>query len=151
MTLSRDPESTREWKRRSEKRRREKVKREVLAKERPWNSLNGARKRRLRSVNPERRERRWQEAFGSEARVEWVRKQPCEVCGERPSENAHVRSRGAGGTHEDVVPLCAPHHRQQHDIGIRSFSELHHIDLARAARETHARWLEERGGNGGTE
>lgn len=135
MSLSRDRSKLDDWRRRGARNYEDRVRKEVLAGERDWNSLDGAR-------NPERRERRFRKGFGSEDRAAWVSGQPCIVCGERPSENAHVKSRGAGGTKEDVVPMCRYHHQQQHDIGVQSFSELHHIDLTRAARETHQRWLE---------
>lgn len=34
---------------------------------------------------------------------------------EGPTQNHHVRSRGAGGIASDIVPVCHKHHRQTHD------------------------------------
>ena len=57
-------------------------------------------------------------------------------------EAAHVRSRGAGGTRRDLVPLCERHHREQHQRGIESFSTRYSLNLpehaARIARELDA-------------
>lgn len=91
-------------------------------------------------ANAERRARAFEEDFGGEARVKWVRLQECVVCGRWPSECAHVRSRGAGGKAADIVPLCIGCHRQQHDLGRRRFEALHGVDLAALAANTEARW-----------
>lgn len=52
-----------------------------------------------------------------------IRKQPCCVCGKRPSEPSHIRTRGAGGHDEpdNVVPKCRRHHREWHDMGATKF------------------------------
>jgi hypothetical protein len=64
--------------------------------------------------------------------------------GGRPvTEVAHVRSRGAGGGDDQVVPLCGRHHGEQHRIGIRSFENRHGLDLAQVARQMRRRYLEE--------
>ena len=49
-------------------------------------------------------------------------------------EAAHVRSRGAGGGDDQVVPLCGTHHREAHRIGHKSFEKRHGIDLAYEAK-----------------
>ena len=74
----------------------------------------------------------------------WIRTLPCLLCDNLavldwidagkpcggPVECAHVRSRGAGGPDvANTVPLCRKHHRQQHDIGIRSFERIYGISL----------------------
>ncbi|MCA9636547.1 MAG: hypothetical protein KC420_11020 [Myxococcales bacterium] len=51
-----------------------------------------------------------------------------------PTEAAHVRSRGAGGTRRDLVPLCQRHHSEQHRIGIKTFAERHSLDLTAEAQ-----------------
>jgi RNase P subunit RPR2 len=86
----------------------------------------------IKRSNPARKRKRFAEAFGSRERVEAIRRTPCVVCGVVPSENAHVRSRGAGGTWQDVVPLCRDHHREQH-AGARTFEANHNLDLATLA------------------
>ena len=90
--------------------------------------------------NPARRAKRFRAGFGSKERAAFVQGLPCAVCGATPSENAHVKSRGAGGGPEHVAPLCRTHHREQHRVGVRTFSERHGIDLQREARRTNERW-----------
>ncbi len=103
-----------------------------------------ARRTRLRPVNRERKLERYEAAFGD--RAELVRAMPCLLLGTEcwgPIEAAHVRSRGAGGTRRDLVPLCSKHHREQHDTGIKTFAARHGIDL-HAAADRLARELDER-------
>lgn len=54
-----------------------------------------------------------------------VRGQPCVVCG-KPSDPAHIKSRGAGGddTHDNVLPLCRSHHIKQHALGWNRFCTM---------------------------
>ena len=75
----------------------------------------------LAKVNRKRKAKDWHKHFGSVSRVLAVNALGCAVCREGPSENAHVRSRAAGGTWRDVVPLCWWHHREQHAIGWETF------------------------------
>lgn len=74
-------------------------------------------------------------SYSSKERVEFIRNLPCLICGKRPSENAHVKSRGAGGNSTDVVPLCREHHQQQHDMGILTFQKEHNINLKNEAEK----------------
>ncbi len=117
------------------------------------------RRTRVRKVNRGRKAKRWAESFGTEARVQLINSFPCllskptfrtfgtwwdvetgrtepmhQCAG--PTQNAHVRSRGAGGTARDVVPLCAFHHREQHDKGVRDFERKYGLDLAAEAART---------------
>jgi len=100
------------------------------------------RKTPLKKRNEKRRARLFDEQFGSVAFVKWVRLQECSVpgCGGWPCEAAHVVSRGAGGTAEDIIPLCHEHHREQHDRGVETFASEHGIDLAALADWTQTRW-----------
>jgi hypothetical protein len=95
----------------------------------------GLKRSRIRPVNPERRERRRESQFGDHA--ERVRSLPCLVpgCREVPVHAAHVRSRAAGGSAADLVPLCWRHHREQHDRGVRTFERIYGVDLAAIAAE----------------
>lgn len=54
-----------------------------------------------------------------------VKGRPCLICFKRPTDPAHIQSRGAGGddSEANVIPLCRAHHREQHRIGIKSFTE----------------------------
>lgn len=92
------------------------------------------RRTRLRPVNRERRLERYAAAFGD--RGELVRAMPCICLGNEchgPIEAAHTKSRGAGGSRRDMVPLCARHHRRQHDRGIQTFEHETGVDLRAAA------------------
>lgn len=77
--------------------------------------------------------------FGDKA--EWIRTLPCLVCGNLPSQAAHVKSRGAGGLSEDLVPLCHTHHAEQHAIGMGSFMVKIGMDLSMQANRLEALWL----------
>ena len=77
--------------------------------------------------------------------LDWVRTLWCVVPVEhefRPViEIAHVRSRGAGGNDfGNVVDLCSHHHREQHQIGIRSFEAKYNIDMAQEAQRLATEW-----------
>lgn len=101
-----------------------------------------ARRKPMKKRNEARRARLFTEQFGSTAFVKWVRMQSCVVpgCGAWPAEAAHVTSRGAGGTAEDIVPLCSWHHNEQHRSGIDTFQAKHKVDLKALAEWTQTRW-----------
>lgn len=44
---------------------------------------------------------------------------PCLACGRSPSDQAHVKSRGAGGeiSEQNCIPLCRGCHTLQHKVG----------------------------------
>lgn len=81
----------------------------------------------INKVNRARREARNAMAFGPQARA--CRLMPCAVCGKKPSDPAHVVSRGAGGKDSDCAPLCRAHHREQHEVGVATFQARHGIAL----------------------
>lgn len=62
----------------------------------------------LKKVNRARKARRFAEDFGGKAYLEFLHGLECAICGApcELTEAAHVRSRGAGGKAEDLVPLC---------------------------------------------
>jgi len=80
----------------------------------------------------------------------WIRGQICAVIAHSRSpdyrcqlhtEPDHVRTRGASGAdRQNLVPLCVYHHRQRHDIGIRTFEARHGINLVELALEYDARY-----------
>jgi len=57
--------------------------------------------------------------------LERIRGMGCIVCGIRPVDAHHLKSRAAGGpdTASNVVPICRKHHTESHTIGQRSFSK----------------------------
>ena len=101
------------------------------------------RKKAIKRRNARRSAKEFRRAYGSRERVQAIQATPCVVCGSLPSENAHVRSRGAGGGAADIVPLCMAHHREQHDAGIETFQERYSINLRDEARRTEVAWQEQ--------
>lgn len=81
--------------------------------------MNAARKKR------EKREK-FKRQFHSDEFVEFTKRRQCAVpgcaCG-LLSECAHNPSRGAGGTWEDISPLCKLHHADQHQMGVATFQK----------------------------
>ena len=78
---------------------------------------------------------------------EWVRKQPCVVCGTRRGvQNAHVGMRGLGQLCNgwEVLPLCMKHHARgfptsHHELGKRfwMFWGLDRFESIRVLRERY--------------
>lgn len=57
-----------------------------------------------------------------------IRSQACVACGANPpSDPAHIKSRGAGGddTADNLLPLCRPCHRIQHQYGWYEFAVVY--------------------------
>tara|TARA_R100000808_G_scaffold5443_2_gene16596 strand:+ start:2586 stop:2933 length:348 start_codon:yes stop_codon:yes gene_type:complete len=59
------------------------------------------------SKQRQRQKRQWlfRKHFYSKHRVTWFKNLKCEVTGSENCVNAHMKSRGAGGTYKDIVPL----------------------------------------------
>jgi hypothetical protein len=104
------------------------VKRSPLKRSKPLK-----RRVRLRAINRVRIKARRAVEFGAQAAM--CRGLPCLVCGARPSDPHHVKSRGAGGRDEHCVPLCRTHHDYFHSAGRLSFETRFGVDLySEAAR-----------------
>jgi hypothetical protein len=106
----------------------------------------GMKRSRLRPKNVKRRKSEFQRAYGSEARVEFVKSLPCIVgccLGLIPVENAHIETGGMGrkADYTLIVPLCTAHHKMAHDHGHERLAQRYGIDLKAAAAETECRWL----------
>jgi len=92
---------------------------------------------RIAPVNPDRKAKLREKQFGS--RAARVADMACCVCGNAgPSDAAHVKSRGAGGTKDHLVPLCRAHHIQQHAWGIETFISRTGVDLYAVAAKIAA-------------
>lgn len=80
--------------------------------------------------------------YGSPARQEWLRSLGCIVCGYSPCAICHTKSGGMGRkadfTH--TVPMCFPHHREQHQMGTKSFEARYGVNLTALAEHTEAAW-----------
>lgn len=75
----------------------------------------------------------WVKQYGSLERVRAIQRMLCPICFHTPCENAHIKSRGAGGTYLDIIPLCPKHHHEFHQIGINSFQKKYNINLIKIA------------------
>jgi len=74
----------------------------------------------------DRTEARFARHFGSLQRVEFIRSLPCEVTGSTALiHNAHTRSRGAGGTYRDIVPLQWRVHRDFDEMSEAKFELIY--------------------------
>lgn len=131
--LRADPVKVREWRDRS----RQEIPRTV----------------RLAPVNRVRKARLAEHQYGPAGYGDWLRSLACVVpgCRDERIECAHVRSRGAGGTWEDQVPLCTVHHSEQHALGVRTFARRYGLDLADLAAAHALRWRSFAGGAGDAE
>ncbi len=73
----------------------------------------------MKTTKQRKRERidaRFRRQFHSAGRIDWFKNQPSEISGRvdpQRMHNCHMRSRGAGGTYKDIVPLLAIEH---HDL-----------------------------------
>jgi hypothetical protein len=95
-----------------------------------------------RTKNKAKQARDFERAYHSAKYVEAVCKLECYVpgCYRRPVDPAHgEHSKGATGTWRWILPLCAGldgHHREQHNLGRRTFETKYGISLADGALET---------------
>ena len=76
----------------------------------------------------------------NEAYLQWLRTQPCCICGDNTSvEAAHLRmgsinddkrETGMGEKPSDkwALPLCGHHHRMQHSMREATFWQIHGLD-----------------------
>lgn len=89
---------------------------------------------------------RFERGYGSEERVKWVKSQRCYVTGQAgtkldPIVNSHVKTRGAGGGPEYIVPMLLSLEKELHNIGIESFQLKHGVNLWQLAKLCEARWV----------
>ena len=82
--------------------------------------------------------------FRDKNHVKFVVKQPCLICGRRPSDAHHLRfaqhsALGRKVSDEFTVPLCRGHHREVHRCGDEAGGGRRPVSIAVSAR---ALWLE---------
>lgn len=70
----------------------------------------------------------------------WISEQPCCVCRFHFSDPHHVRTRGAGGGDEYLVPLCRACHTEVHMKGVATFISRYGVDLWRLAEMMEQEW-----------
>lgn len=85
------------------------------------------RRTRLRPVNRVRMAKRRALCFARQS--ELARSLPCFTCGAPPpSDPSHLKSRGADGKDDAVIPQCRPCHRAFHSEGRFSFFTKRGLD-----------------------
>ena len=106
---------------------------------------------RVKATNPKRKASAFQRAYGSRARVEWVKTLACLACrrsyadGDVPIaiiQNAHVSTGGMGrkANADQIVPLCTDHHGRLHQWGRSGFESFFGLNLTAEAAAVEAVW-----------
>lgn len=105
---------------------------------------------RPKATNAARKKREFARAYGSKARVEWVKRRRCCMCAVVGySENAHTEGGGTGrkAHHTTIAPLCGPHdgldgcHRDFDQHRPPFDGPLTRALVRNSATETEAEWL----------
>jgi hypothetical protein len=112
----------------------------------------GIRRKKIKAVNPSRREKSFARCYGSRARVAWVKSQPCAWCVlrglvriSRPSDNAHSEGGGGMGRKADyttVLPMCRRHHEQYDQHRAPFDRPIPRAAIKILAERTEAAWQE---------
>ena len=97
------------------------------------------RRTRIAPINRERKAKLAAIQYGRKAA--WIRTLPCEACGAWPTVAHHVRTKGAGGSSDDLAPLCAECHDLVHTLGRSTFRRVSGVNLIAAATRLHGVWL----------
>ena len=113
------------------------------------------RKTPMKKIDPKRRARERERAYGPPERRRWIAGLPCSVPGCERTEihNAHVKPEGRPTDgpsgmarkedYQQIIPLCWWHHLQIHEIGQRAFNDWHSIDVDFVAVYIESRWQSE--------
>lgn len=66
----------------------------------------------------------------------------CIICGTVPVEIAHVKSGGVGrkADYTHTVGMCPTHHREQHQMGTKSFEVRYGVSLTDRAAQIQQAW-----------
>jgi len=71
----------------------------------------------------------------SKKNLELIKSFPCFICGDKPCDPDHIKSRGAGGGDDlsNLNAICRKHHIERHSIGLKQFLNKYHtiISLSR--------------------
>ena len=66
---------------------------------------------------------------------------PCVIPGcDQLGEAHHVKTRGAGGSDKDQIPMCHDHHMEGHTGGWKTFEEKYSINLRVIADVIYQAW-----------
>lgn len=96
-------------------------------------------------MNPQPKKITWK----SEKYLQFVRRQPCIICYELPSEAHHVRfsnNSGIGMKPADIwaIPLCHTHYASIHAVGQKTFCAWYDIDIYRELFLTAKKFIEKK-------
>lgn len=96
-------------------------------------------RKRIAPQNRKRAARQRLKDFGPKA--DWIQSLPCSTCGRSaPCDPSHIKSRGAGGTAADLVPMCRLCHDEFHAMGRRTFASAKGCHLAALAAAYEDQW-----------
>ena len=87
----------------------------------------------------------------SKAYCDYIRKQPCIVCYQSPSQHHHEAIDGSGGmglkcSDFSSLPLCHRCHYERHHIGRKSFYKKYGIDYVKEIEKYQERYKRIKGG-----
>lgn len=101
----------------------------------------------------EQKDANWLRAYGSEERVEWVRRQPSFISGKHPCVNAHTRTGGMSRKADSstIIPITDEEHQLVHQHGWSHFGLTQEkLDemaaIVERAWQVYKTWLEHHGG-----
>lgn len=80
--------------------------------------------------------------YGPPAYREFLNDLGCIICRATPIEIAHVKSGGVGrkADYMHTVGLCVTHHREQHQMGTKSFEARYGVSLTDRAAQIQQAW-----------
>lgn len=86
--------------------------------------------------------------YGPPAYREFLNALGCIVCHDTPVHIAHTKSGGVGRKADwtDTVPLCPTHHREQHQMGTKSFQARYGVILTDRAADIQQAWIRRKEG-----
>jgi hypothetical protein len=66
--------------------------------------------------------------------LDFIRSQPCDVCGDTRVDAHHLSSRGSGGkpwsgSDYSALPFCRAHHQSYHSLGEGQFEIVYRVNL----------------------
>lgn len=69
--------------------------------------------------------------YRSEKYLQFIREQPCIICGKNPCDPHHTSKAGIGikGPDLEAVPNCYSHHHEVHLIGRFTFQQKYNVDF----------------------
>lgn len=91
-----------------------------------------------------------EQKLSSKKYLDYIRKQPCIVCGLQPCDPDHLEARGMGNANSSgykdysCVPLCRIHHSERHQTGSKKFENKYNINLWKDAFNLIRRYFAKR-------